>query len=118
MTVEADIFNTLKGLVANRVFPDVAPITTTKPYVTYTQIGGEAISYVDDTIADHKHGRFQINVWADTRSSASALMLQIEAAMILATAFQARPIGAPSSDYDNDMLTYGSVQDFSVTSTR
>ena len=118
MTIEADIFNTLKGLVGNRCFPDVAPITTAKPYITYTQIGGEAISYVDDTLPDHKHGRFQINVWADTRASASSVMLQVEAAMVQASAFQARPVSAPSSDYDNDMLTYGSMQDFNVTSPR
>lgn len=118
MTVEADIFTALKGLVGNRCFPDVAPITTAKPYITYSQIGGEAISYVDDALPDHKMGRFQINVWADTRASASSVMLQAEAAMVLATAFQARPVSAPASDYDNDMLTYGSMQDFNVTSIR
>ncbi len=118
MTVEADIYTALKGLVANRCFPDMAAHDTVRPYITYTQIGGEAISYVDDTLPDHKHGRFQINVWADTRASASSVMLQVEAAMVQAQAFQARPIGAPSSDYDYDMKLYGSMQDFNVTSIR
>jgi Protein of unknown function (DUF3168) len=118
MTVEADIFTALKGLVGNRCYPDVAPISTVKPYITYTQIGGEAISYTDDLLPDHKHGRFQVNVWAGTRASASSIILQVESAMVLAQAFQARPIGAPSSDYDHDMQTYGSMQDFNVTSTR
>jgi hypothetical protein len=118
MTIEADLYYALKGLVGNRCFPDFAPLSTVKPYITYTQIGGEALSYTDNTLPDGKHGRFQINVWGDTRSSVSALMLQVEATMIQATAFQARPVSAPSSDYDHDMLVYGSMQDFNVFSTR
>lgn len=118
MTIEADIFNELKALVGNRCFPDVAPTTTVKPYITYSQIGGEAVGYVENTLPDHKNGRFQINVWADTRSSASSVMLLVEAAMVQSTVFQARAVSAPSSDYDNDMLTYGSMQDFTVWSTR
>ena len=118
MTVEADIFTALKGLVGNRCYPDIAPITTAKPYITYTQIGGEAISYHDDIVPNLKNGRFQVNVWADTRASASSIILQIESAMVLAQSFQARPIGAASNNYDHDMQTYGSMQDFNVTSTR
>ena len=118
MTVEADIFTALKGLVGNRCYPDIAPITTAKPYITYTQIGGDAISYNDDIVPNLKNGRFQINVWADTRAIASSIILQVESAMVLAQSFQARPIGAASNDYDHDMLTYGAMQDFNVTSTR
>ena len=118
MTIEADIFTAIKGLVSNRCFPDFAPLSTARPYITYVQIGGEAISYLDNTVPDGKIGRFQINVWGDTRASVSALMLQVEAAMIQATAFQARPLSAPSSDYDPDSLVYGAMQDFSVFSTR
>jgi len=118
MTIEAEIYSALKGLVGNRCFPDLAPLSTVRPYITYVQIGGEAISYLDNTVPDGKIGRFQINVWGDTRASVSALMLQVEAAMIQATAFQARPLSAPSSDYDHDSLVYGAMQDFSVFSTR
>jgi len=118
MSIESDIFSAIKSLVGNRAFPDIAPSATAKPYVTYTQIGGEVINYVDDLVADKKNGRFQFNVWGDSRSQCSALMLQIEAAMITATAFQARPIGAPNSSYDFDMAIYGSQQDFSIWSAR
>jgi hypothetical protein len=118
MTVESDIFLALKGLVDNRCFPDMAPITTAKPYITYTQIGGEALALLDGSLPDKKQGRFQVNVWGDTRSSVSALMLQVELAMSQQTVFRARPVSAPSSDYDHDMLTYGSMQDFNVTSIR
>lgn len=118
MTIEADIYTAIKSLVSNRCFPDFAPLSTARPYITYVQIGGEAISYLDNTVPDGKIGRFQINVWGDTRASVSALMLQVEAAMIQATAFSARPVSAPSSDYDHDSLVYGAMQDFSVFSTR
>ena len=118
MTVEADIYTALKGLVSNRCFPDFAPVATVRPYITYTQIGGEALSYMDDTLPSGKFGRFQVNVWAETRATASALMLQVEAAMIQAAAFQGRPLSAPSSAYDHDSLVYGSMQDFNVFSTR
>lgn len=118
MTVEADIFGVLKGLVANRCFPDFAPISTVRPYITYVQIGGEALSFLDGTLPDKKHGRFQINVWADTRASASNIILQVESAMAASTAFQCTALSAPSSDYDHDMLIYGSMQDFSVLSHR
>jgi len=45
-------------------------------------------------------------------------MAQIETALVTSTAFQARPIGAPHSLYDNDMQLYGAMQDFSVYSAR
>lgn len=118
MSVEGDIFAAIKGLVGNRAFPDMAPLTTGKPYVTYSQIGGEAINYVENAVADLKNGRFQFNVWGDSRSQCSALMLQIEAALVTSSLFQARPVGAPSSSYDFDMAIYGSQQDFSIWSTR
>ena len=118
MTIEADIFTALKGLVGNRCFPDFAPLSTARLYITYVQIGGEALNYIDDTLPNGKQGRFQLNVWGDTRASVSALMLQVEAAMIQATAFQARPLSAPSSAYDHDSLVYGSMQDFNVFSAR
>ena len=118
MTIEVDIYTALKGLVGNRCFPDFAPLSTVRPYITYVQIGGEALSYIDNTLPNGKHGRFQVNVWGESRGSVSALMLQVEAAMIQSTTFQARPLSAPSSDYDHDSLVYGSMQDFNVFSAR
>ena len=118
MSVESNIFSTLTALTAGRVFPDVAPLSTVKPYITYTQVGGEAVSKIAPTVSNKKHGRFQINVWANTRASASILMLQVEASMVQASTFNARALDAPSSAYDNDMLTYSSMQDFSVWSDR
>lgn len=118
MSIESDIFDTLKGLVGNRCFPDFAPVSTQRPYITYQQIGGNALSFVDNGLPSKKHGMFQVNVWADTRASAAAIALQVEAAMAAATVFQSSAINAPVGDFDADIPVYGCRQDFSVWSDR
>lgn len=120
MTVEADIFARLGSLTSNRVYPDVAPENPTKPYIVYQQVGGEAYAFLDSTLPDKKHARIQVAVWATTRAAAAALALQIESQMVTASAFQARALGAPVSDYEPDTQPplYGTRQDFSVRSSR
>lgn len=118
MSTEGDIHTALKSLCGARVFPDFAPLSTARPYVTYAQIGGEALSRIGAGVHGLKHGRFQVNVWGDSRLQCSALMLQAEEALLSASGFQARAIGAMRSDYDPDMLTYSSMQDFSIYSPR
>ena len=97
MTVESDLFSTLKALVTNRVFPDLAPLNTPRPFIVYSQVGGQAIAYLENTMPDKKHGRFQIDVYADTRAACAAVALQVEMVMTAATAFQARALSAPTS---------------------
>lgn len=118
MSIEGDLYATLRGLCGNRVYPDMAPASATKPYATYTQIGGEAIQHIAGTVPSIKNGRFQFNVWGDSRLQCSALMLQIEAALVASPLFQARSVGAHSSQYDNDMALYGSQLDMSIWSAR
>lgn len=118
MTVEADIFDTLKGLVSNRCYPDFAPLGTVRPFITYEQAGGEAMHYIDGALPDKKHGRFEVGVYADSRTACAALALQVEAAMAAASAFQATAIHAPISDYASEVKIYSSTQNFSVFSTR
>jgi hypothetical protein len=113
MTVEDQIFDALKGLVSNRVYPDVARGVVARPYITYQQIGGEGINFVDPTIPSKKHGRFQINVWADTRPAAAALARQIEDTLRVTTALQTTVLGAPIAVYEPDTDLYGTIQDFS-----
>lgn len=118
MTVEADIFNLLKPLVSNRVYPDVAPAGAAKPYIVYQQVGGEALGFLGNDIPSKKNGRFQVSCWAVSRSAASTLALQVENAFLAATTMQARPLGAPASSYEADTTLYGTRQDFSVWSDR
>jgi hypothetical protein len=118
MTVETQIYTVLKSLVGDRCFPDFAPLGTARPFITFEQTGGEALSFLDGTLPDKKHGRFEIGVYADTRSQCAAIALQVESAMAAATAFQSTAIHAPISDYASDVLIYSSTQNFSVFSPR
>ena len=118
MSVESDIFDTLKALVSNRVYPDSAPSGAAKPYITYTQVGGDAINYTEGTVPNRKNGVFQVNVWAQTRSEASALMLAVEAALMQATVFAVEVQRAPINEYEPDIPIYGAHQDFSIWSVR
>jgi hypothetical protein len=118
MTVESDLFGLIKGLVGNRCFPDFAPLGTVRPFITFEQVGGEALSFVDGSLPDKKHGRFEIGVYADSRASCAAVALQVEAAMAGATMFQSTAIHAPISDYASEVKIYSSTQNFRVFSTR
>lgn len=117
MTVEFDIYTALKA-ACQRVFNDFAPVGTERPYVTFQQIGGDAVNFIDGTVPDTKNGVFQVNVWADKRSESVALALQIEAALIGSSAFQAQPVAALVADFDPDVPVYGTRQDFSIWSAR
>lgn len=119
MTVEADIFNALKSLVASadgkfRVYPDVAPTGVAKPYITFQQVGGTAVNLLDGAAPGKRNGRFQINCWADTRSAAATLSRQVEDALRAVTSLQTTVLGAPVSVYEEDVPLYGTRQDFSL----
>jgi hypothetical protein len=114
MSLEALITATLGPLVGNRIFPDVAPLDTPRPYITYQQIGGAVVDYTDNTVADHANANLQINVWSDTRLQTSALVAQVEAALVTDSDTQARAMSGPVSDYDEDLKRYGTRQDFTV----
>lgn len=118
MTVEADLFVALGALVSGRVYPDVAPGGTARPYVTYQQIGGEAPAFLESAMPSKKNGRFQINVWADTRLAVAALSVQVETALVQSTTLRAQAIGAPAWTYEVDTKLFGANQDFSIWSDR
>lgn len=112
MTFEADLFSCLNA-VADRVFPDFAPVAAPRPYVTYQQIGGDVINPIGNEKPGVRLPEMQVNVWADTRKQAAQLARAIEDALRAATAFHARPIGEPVYDFDADVPVYGARQDFS-----
>lgn len=119
MTVETDIFTAIKAVVSNRVYQDLNDAATVVvPYIVYQQIGGESVSFLERANPSKKNGRYQISCWATTRAAAQALALQVESAMVTASTFDAKPIGAPTSVYDEDTKLRGSRQDFSVWSNR
>ena len=117
MTMESDLFTLLKT-VCPRVFPDFAPTATVRPYVTFQGIGGQSLRYLENTAADKRQTRMQINVWADTRAQSLSLCRLIEDAMCAATVFVATPDAEPVHDFDADLPVYGSIQDFLIHATR
>ena len=118
MTIEADLFTTLNGLVGGRMYPDDAPNGAALPYITYTQIGGDVVRYTEAAVPPTKNGLFQFNVWGATRTVCSALILQIEAALVTSSVFQTEPQGAFDSVRDFDMDLRGARQVFSIWSVR
>jgi hypothetical protein len=40
--LEPLVFQALTGLVGGRVYPDIAPTNTPRPYITWQQVGGMA----------------------------------------------------------------------------
>ncbi|MBT9495373.1 MAG: DUF3168 domain-containing protein [Paucibacter sp.] len=123
MTIETQLTTLLKTQCA-QVYPDAAPVSTPKPYVTYQFIGGPSLRWLDKSPADKRKSFIQINVWAATRIGANALARQIEDAMCAATVFSATDDGEPIGTHDPVTLQdapyglYGTIQDFTVISTR
>lgn len=114
MSVDTQIFAALSSLAGGRVFPDVAPEVTVRPYLTYQQVGGDALNYLEATVPGKRNARIQINAWADTRLAASELSEQAEDALRLAAGLQAEVLGARVSIYEEDTRLRGARQDFSV----
>ena len=114
MSIESKLFDALKALVSNKVFPDVAPLGTVSQYITYQQAGGDVVTYAENAASNMRNGRFQISVWASTRSAASALMRQTEIALIQSPELAAEPLGGPVSRYDTETQQYGAFQYFSI----
>lgn len=118
MTVESALFDTLKTLVSNRVYPDFAPEGTTAPYIVYQAVGGRSVQFLERAVVSKKNGRFQVAVWATTRVEAASLNLQIESAIVTSTAFQVELLGAPIAVFDEDTNLRGSLQDFGIWTDR
>lgn len=119
MTVEDDIFNALKGLVSNRVYPDEndAPTIVT-PYIVYQEISGDALVFLEQSEPSKENGRYQFTCWDRTRKASKALSKQVQTALTMSATFQAKPIGGKTSVVDYDTKLRGTRQDFSVWSTR
>lgn len=116
MTIEESLFATLQG-VCPRVFPDMAPIETPRPYITYVQIGGDSVSYVEDTVPEIRNAVYQVNYWDAMRKDATTLALAAEVAIVgqlsgrAVSALMAEPV-------DNEDDPRGVRQDFSIWGSR
>lgn len=113
MSLESTLFTSLQALVAGRMYPDVAPEGAGRPYITYAQVGGQGVNFLDPTVPSRKNARVQINVWADTRVSAANLARSVEDTLRGVTALQVSVLGALTALHEPDTGLYGTRQDFS-----
>lgn len=111
MSFEPQLFVALKGLVGDRVYPDIAPEVVTLPYITYQQVGGGAVNYTEALVPGTRNARVQVNVWAASRLTATALADQVEDALRLAPGLQTTVLGARVATYETQTLR-GTRQDF------
>jgi hypothetical protein len=85
MTIEAAIYDRatthagLSALVGNRVYPDLAELNVTDPWVTFHNVSGSSVeALADDT--DINIDRFQIGAWSANKDTAILIREQIKAA--------------------------------------
>lgn len=117
MSFESQLFAVLQA-ACPRVFPDVAPLGTATPYLTWQALGGASLRFLDNTASDKRNVLLQINSWSKTRAEATALIRQIEDALCASALFIASPEGEALSTYESDTLLYGSIQRFSIYASR
>lgn len=113
MNIETHIYAALQEFVGGRCFPDVAPEQTARPYITYQNVGGQPISFIDSAIPNREFARVQVSVWADTRIEASDLGRAIEHALRGMTELQTDVITGRMATSDETTGYRGTMQDFS-----
>ncbi len=119
MSFESNFFDAIKSLVSNRVYPDVAPLSTTRPYITIQKVGGQAWNYLESVFVGSRHARVQVNCFASTRNQANALARSVEVALVQNTTLRCW-VETPAIDTYTPDLTpplYGTRQDFSARYT-
>jgi len=114
MTPEEHIYSVLQALAGGRVFPDIAPADTAKPYITYQAVGGAPINFLSGDRPDKQSVRMQVNAWAERRTEASALGMLVEDAMRSAHHLQVEVSTGRVSTYDEQTDLRGTMQDFQI----
>lgn len=117
MTMESDLVTLLKT-VCPRVFPDVAPAGTARPFVVWQALGGESLRFLDKSPGSQRNTYVQVSVYSATRSEALNLIRAAEDAMCASVLFTASPMGEPIATYEDDTALYGALQRFSIWANR
>ena len=116
MTLEADLLACLDVLVNGRVYSDIGPPDVVKPYITYQQVGGDAIKLLGNEMPDKRNARIQVNIWSTTRMEANGLMRQAETLLVTSTVLLAEAQTALTANYEPETKLYGAFQFFSIWS--
>ncbi|MGZ9713902.1 tail completion protein gp17 [Glaciimonas sp. GNP009] len=115
MTVESTIFHTLRALVSDRVWQNVADEKVALPYMTYQLVGGAAVNFLDPTIPSKKNSRWQIDIWSTSPAEVALLSQQAEDLLRVAPELRTTVLGAAVGSYEPDVdpPLHGRRQDFS-----
>lgn len=113
MSLEVTLLSLLGPLVGGRCYPDVIPDSPAFPLIVYQQVGGVAVEYVEQAMADKDNARMQVWVWSKSRTEASQIVRQAREALI-GSGLQVNTLNAPVSTYDEAMKLYGARTDFSI----
>lgn len=112
MSHEAMIFTALKGLVANRVYPDTFPQAPDKPVwpsIRYTALGGVVdMDACGSGTAQTDSSEWQVDIVSNTATERATLRDQARAAieaMPVASALNAAPLHL----YDPETKTYRAI---------
>jgi len=116
VSFESDFYTALTSLTSGRVYPDIAPLGATRPYIIYQQVGGDAVSFLASATVGKRNARMQVECYADTRITAAALARSVEDALVVSTTIRAIPQGAMVATLENDLTPplYGTRQMFSA----
>lgn len=112
MSMESMVSEALQGLVAGRVFPDLAASGTARPFITFRAVGGTPITFLDGSSPARENVRVQVSVWAATRSEASTLGKQAEDALRAATGLQTTVLTGRSANVDSATESRCTLQEF------
>ena len=115
MTPEDHIDAVLQHLAGGRVFPDVAPLNTERPFITYQAVGGAPINLLTGEKPTKQPHRMQVNCWAAQRIEASELGMLVEDALRSAgNALQTEVLTGRVATYDEETDLRGTMQDFQI----
>lgn len=112
MSAESALYSALSGasgltaLVGTRIYPDVIPEDADLPAVVYQRAGTSPVTTIGNvTVAENI--RFVITAWAETRTAADAVAVEIGPALAAAE----NPAVDRSTGYDPECGLYAATVD-------
>jgi hypothetical protein len=109
--IEQNIFNALKGLVSNRVYPLVMPQNGQVPAIVYNRVASTAQNVLEGG-ASIDQIRFQVDTYANTFADAKTLAAQVRSAMEQAS-FKAT-LQTDQDFFETELKYYRVSQDYYV----
>lgn len=124
--IQSAVYNALAGhaglsaLIGARVFPDVAPQNTAKPYCVWSEVSLVQANNMGGSVESGGLDNYRISVtsWA-TASDRGATKAretdgQVRLAMIAATGFKSLLVDSRAMGYEEDTKLHGVQSDFSI----